>query len=136
MSLSVADGGGSRGRYAPAMGDQPDGDDLRDELLRLELAIARRDEAAISGGYAAVLDDAFRETGASGRAWTRTEMLEALAAASPSDVAIEGFAIERLGNGVVLATYESGGARPSRRASIWVLDGNRWRLRFHQGTPR
>ncbi len=118
------------------MGEQPVGDDLRDELLRLELAIARRDEAALPGGYAAVLDDAFRETGASGRAWTRTEMLVALAAAPPSDVAIEGFGIERLGDGVILATYQTGGVRTARRASIWVRDGARWRLRFHQGTPR
>lgn len=109
---------------------------LRDELLRLETALARRDEAALPGGYAAALDDAFRETGASGRAWTRDEMLALLAGATPGEGELDGFGIERLADGVILATYETGGARPARRASIWVRDGGRWRLRFHQGTPR
>jgi ribonuclease HI len=109
---------------------------LADELLRLELAIARRERDALPGGYAAVLDDEFRETGASGRAWTRAEMLDALEGAAASPVEIEAFAIERLADAVVLATYDTGGARPARRASIWIHDGGRWRLRFHQGTLR
>lgn len=109
---------------------------LADELLRLELAIARRDRDALPGGYESVLDDAFRETGASGRAWTRGEMLEALEGAAPAVVEIEAFAIERLADGVALATYDTGGARPARRASIWIHAGGRWRLRYHQGTLR
>ena len=111
-------------------------DALRDELLRLELALARGDRDALAGGYAAVLDDGFRETGASGRTWTRDEMLAMLEGAARSDVAIEAFEIERLADGMVLATYDVGGARPSRRASLWVHDGDRWRVRFHQGTLR
>jgi ribonuclease HI len=111
-------------------------DALRDELLRLETALACRDEAAIPGGYEAVLDDGFRETGASGRAWTRGEMLAMLASATRSEGELERFGIERLGDGVVLATYETGGVRPARRSSVWVRSGGRWRLRFHQGTPR
>ena len=109
---------------------------LRRELLRLETALARRDEAAIPGGFAAVLDDDFRETGASGRAWTRDAMLAMLAGAAPSDVELDGFEIERIGDEAILATYDTAGARPARRASLWVCDGDRWRLRFHQGTPR
>jgi ribonuclease HI len=109
-------------------------DALADDLLRLELAIARRRPDDLPGGYAAVLDDGFRETGASGRSWTRDESLEALATAPPSDVEIEAFEIERLADDVVLATYRTGPARPAVRASIWVRDGDRWRLRFHQGT--
>jgi ribonuclease HI len=109
-------------------------DALRDELLRLELALARRDRDALPGGFAAVLDDGFRETGASGRAWARDEMLAMLEAVGPSEVEIEAFAVERLADGVVLATYETGGARPARRASVWVRDGDRWRIRHHQGT--
>ncbi len=55
--------------------------------------------------------------------------------AAPHEVVIEGFAVEELAPGVILATYDTGGARPARRTSIWVLDDGRWRIRFHQGTP-
>jgi ribonuclease HI len=109
-------------------------DGLRDELLRLELALAQRREADLPGGYAGVIGPAFRETGASGRSWTRDEILEALARAAPSDVTIDAFEIETLAPGVVLATYRTVGIRSARRASVWVLDGDRWRVRYHQGT--
>ncbi len=110
-------------------------DALTDDLLALELAIAGRRPDDLPGGYAGVLDDEFRETGASGRSWTRDEMLAALAGSPPAEIEIRAFAIERLAVGVVLATYETGPARPARRVSIWVREGDRWRLRFHQGTP-
>ena len=74
------------------------------------------------------------ETGASGRVWTRDEILAALASAEASDVPIDGFEVEMVAPGVVLATYQTIGVRPARRASVWVLDGDRWRIRYHQGT--
>lgn len=109
-------------------------DDLRDELLRLELAIAQRRGADLPGGYAGVIHEAFHETGASGRRWTREEILGELDGAQANSVGIERFEVERLAEGVVLATFDTGGERPARRASIWVREGGRWRIRFHQGT--
>lgn len=109
-------------------------DDLRAELLALELALAQRRAADLPGGYEAVLHAAFRETGASGRWWTREATLEMLRDAGESEVAIERFEIEELAPGVILATYDSVGPRPARRASIWVLEDGRWQVRFHQGT--
>ncbi len=114
--------------------DDRSSDTLREELLRLELALAQRREADLPGGYAGVIDPAFHETGASGRSWTRDEILEALATAELSDVTIDTFEVELLAPGVALATYRTIGARPARRASVWVLDGDRWRVRYHQGT--
>lgn len=109
--------------------------EVRGELLRLELAIARRDLATIPDGYEGVLDDRFREIGASVRTWSRAETLGALATAAPADVVIDGFAAEAVAEGLVLVTYDIGGARPTNRSSLWVRDGGgRWRLRFHQGT--
>ncbi|MHB8958444.1 MAG: nuclear transport factor 2 family protein [Candidatus Limnocylindrales bacterium] len=115
--------------------DEPPASSLRDELLRLELALAQRREADLPGGYAGVIHAAFRETGASGRRWTRDAMIEALAGAGLSAVTIDGFEIEAIAPGVVLATYQTVRIRPARRASVWVLDGGRWRVRYHQGTP-
>jgi hypothetical protein len=111
-------------------------DDLRAELLRLELALAQRREDALPGGYAGVLHEAFIEFGASGRVWTRDAMLEALRAAPQSDMVIEAFELAVLGDGVVLATYETDAGRPARRSSIWVLERGHWRIRLHQGTLR
>lgn len=114
----------------------------RDTLLALELALARRDESSIPGGYEAVLDEAFAEFGASGRTWSRQATLEQLRMAQPSDAFdIEDFSASRIGAGVVLVTYTGvvrlpdGGLVRSRRSSTWVQgeDGG-WRMRFHQGT--
>jgi ribonuclease HI len=110
-------------------------DELAAELLRLETAIAARDEAALDGGYAAVLHEAFGEIGASGRHWSRAETLALLNGAPRTAVEIREFHVSHVADGVVLALYETGGVRPARRSSLWVRDGGRWRLRFHQGTP-
>ena len=100
---------------------------LRRRLLALELALARRDEAAIPGGYEAVLAPDFLEIGSSGRLWTRAEILEALHAEPPNpSISIEAFEVADLGPDLVLASYDTlgitsdGEERRSRRSSIWV----------------
>ncbi|MBI5068071.1 MAG: DUF4440 domain-containing protein [Deltaproteobacteria bacterium] len=82
-----------------------------------------------------LLHPGFVEHGASGRAWTRQEVLARL----PSDPVFEGSAADfhpvRLAPDVILLTFRIVGARPSLRSSIWVrCADSRWRLRFHQGT--
>jgi uncharacterized protein YhfF/N-acetylglutamate synthase-like GNAT family acetyltransferase len=111
-------------------------------LLALELALAHRDEAAIPGGYEAVLAPDLLEIGSSGRRWTRAEILEALHAEPPNDaIAIESFDLSELAADVLLATYDAvatdldGVATRRRRSSTWIRGGDRWQLRFHQGTP-
>lgn len=110
-------------------------DDVRAELLRLEQALAQRRPDELPGGYAGALHLDFREIGASGRRWTRGEMLDALAAAGPGDAEIADFEVEELAPGLILATYDTVGPRRARRSSVWALDEGRWRIRFHQGTP-
>lgn len=129
-------------RRARAAGMVPES--VVETLLALELALAHRDEAAIPGGYEAVLDEGFAETDSDGRAWARDPMLAALRApgapGAPALV-IEDFVAEALAPRLVLARFVIVGTRPaggivvrSRRSSIWVTDGARWRLRFHHGT--
>ena len=113
------------------------------ELYELELALARRDEAAIPGGYEAVIDEAFVEFGSSGRRWERDEILELLTSEPRTDaVRIEAFEAFEIGQGVVLVNYETVGLEPSggptlrrRRSSLWLRADDGYRLRFHQGTP-
>ena len=114
----------------------------REALLGLEVALARRDEAAIPGGYEAVLAPDFEEIGASSRHWTRAEILELLQADPPNGaIVIERFVANPLSDDLVLATYDAVGAGPDgrparrRRSSIWVRRDGRWQMRFNQGTP-
>jgi hypothetical protein len=111
-------------------------------LLALELALAQRDEAAIPGGYEAVLAPDFVEIGSSGRVWTRAEILEALHAEPPNtSIAIESFELADVAPDVLLATYDAlaldadGVPIRRRRSSTWLRRDGRWELRFHQGTP-
>jgi ribonuclease HI len=102
----------------------------------LELALARRDMGALPGGYVEVLDDGFVEVGQSGRVWTRHEMLMALAASPPNpSMELVGFGAHELAPTVWLARYDTviDGVR-HHRSSIWIRSGDRFRMRYHQGT--
>ena len=83
----------------------------------------------------------FVEFGRSGRRYERAEMLfdpdpnaEIKALLPLPDYSVELVAVD-----VALATYTSkvrygGEIKVGRRSSLWVKDGGRWQLRFHQGT--
>ena len=82
--------------------------DDAEALRALEEALARRDEAAIPGGYEAVLHDSLVEFGSSGRVWTRDEVLEDLAAGPRTGaVDIEKFDVHVVRPGVFLVMYET-----------------------------
>ncbi len=119
----------------------PTGDDLETELLLLELALARRDGAAVDGELADLIDADAREFGSSGRRWDRAGIVGLLDVGQDgADVVITDGSAEELGAGVVLVTYTisvtapGGPVRRSLRSSIWVRRPGGWRLRFHQGT--
>jgi ribonuclease HI len=76
------------------------------------------------------------EHGASGRAWTRSQIVAALADDPAVTGHATGFVAVRLSADVVLVTYRVDGPRASLRSSVWVeVPGAGWQLRFHQGTP-
>ena len=117
--------------------------DDAEALRALEVALARRDEAAIPGGYEAVLHDSLVEFGSSGRVWTRDEVLEALAAGPRTGaIDIENFDVHVVRPGVFLVMYETTQTDPvtglssrQRRSSLWMREGDGFVLRFHQSTP-
>ena len=82
----------------------------------------------------ALLHPEFREHGASGRIWTRQDVLDELPAAPAVDGVGVGFDSRDLAPGVLLLTYRIEGGRPSTRSSIWVHADGRWQMLFHQGT--
>jgi len=87
-----------------------------------------------------LIDDDFVEFGASGRVWSKPDVLAEL----PGQRALGAFTIAdfhalALGDGFVLATYRltlGGKGETSLRSSLWRRDGAGWRLRFHQGTTQ
>ena len=113
--------------------------DPPETIHALEVALARRDAGALPGGYDGVLDDAFVEVGQSGRVWTRDEMLMALAASppDPNGPSWSGLSVDELAPTVWLARYDTvfGDGVPAPPSSIWIRSGDRFRMRYHQGTP-
>jgi len=112
-------------------------------LEALELALARRDETAVPGGYEAVLHDSVVEFGPNGRVWTRDEILAALHSGPRLEaVSIEGFDAHIVRPGVFLVMYEAMQTDPAtglttrqRRSSLWMQEGDGFVLRFAQSTP-
>lgn len=114
---------------------------LARELLSLEVAVARRDESAVPEGLASLIAPNFVEFGSSGRTWDTTSIVASLARPNPDTITIDEFVAHPLSETVVLVTYRmdeispSGAKRRRLRSSIWIRSGDRWVMRFHQGTP-
>ncbi|WP_158257329.1 DUF4440 domain-containing protein [Kineococcus xinjiangensis] len=85
-----------------------------------------------------LLDEDFEEIGASGRLWSRSEMMHALAAEPPGDDRVIPDAEMRacvLSADLILLTYVSDpDGRRAHRSSLWRRTATGWRLRHHQGT--
>ena len=116
-------------------------DKIAELLLSREEALldprVRRDPAAV----ARLLTDDFVEFGASGREWTKEQIIELLANEWFSPVDIEDFRCDVLAEEVALVTYkavrtdaQTGSRNSSLRSSIWTNRLGDWRVRFHQGT--
>ncbi len=121
--------------------------DLFDDLLtsaetdeeavaRLERELIEPSVRADASRVAALLHPDFEEIGRSGRLWGRDATLEALADEDARAAEIAVLGTERLGSDVILLTARTVDERgASLRSSLWMRNGGRWRLRFHQGTP-
>lgn len=106
---------------------------------RLLDPIVRSDAAQLD----ALLADDFREFGSSGRSYIKAEILAHLQA-EPSDavsLSLTDFAVHLLAPTIALVTYLStrrdhatGATTHALRSSLWTLQNDTWRMRFHQGT--
>lgn len=112
---------------------------LHDLELELASSAARCDHARMD----ALLADEFVEFGASGRRFTKHEIIELLSTEDDfTPYTLEDFSVTMLGEGHALVTYtiparigaDGTPKRGSRRSSIWREGKVDWRLVFHQGT--
>ena len=106
-------------------------------VVDLERALLTPDARRSAERLDELLDPEFREIGASGRLWTRAELVAALPEDEGPDepVAAEQFEGVEVAPGLVLLTYVSDpDGRAARRSSLRRRSGGRWRLLHHQGT--
>jgi hypothetical protein len=110
---------------------------LRNEQELLDPAV-RRDRNRVHE----LLAEDFREFGASGRMWTRNEIVELLEREDFQRPAIEDFRCIPIAASAALVTYRAvridtatGKSAATLRSSIWTNQEGVWRMRFHQGTP-
>jgi hypothetical protein len=109
---------------------------LEETLIALERSLHDHAVRADSEAVANLLSAEFFEFGASGRVWTRGAILAELATENPAHITSRDYACQPLSPEITLLTYIS--ETPQRRvlrSSLWRLEGETWRLVFHQGTP-
>lgn len=85
-----------------------------------------------------ILHPDFFEFGRSGRRYTREQCLAANGEHIRAELPLRNFTACRVGPEVALVTYTSvvtsETVEVGNRSSLWIRDGARWLLRFHQGT--
>jgi hypothetical protein len=82
----------------------------------------------------------FLEIGASGRTYTKSEVLAALERAPLRRFMVADFKIVSGGVDWALVSYRAGersesSSTASWRSTLWVERGGKWQIVFHQGTP-
>lgn len=107
------------------------------EVVKHELSLLKPDVRGSPDAVLGLLHEEFREFGASGRTWDRSAVAAALAADPGNGAEAQDMRAVRVAADVVLLTYLAWTPEGvSLRSSLWVRDGERWWLFFHQGTTR
>ena len=106
------------------------------ELLDLETALADPEIRRSGEQLEDMFHPDFIELGSSGRVYDRQMIIEMMSKEVSAGVIIRDFNTATISEGTALVTYRSIGqsGEEARRSSIWVKSGERWLLRFHQGT--
>lgn len=105
----------------------------QDEIVRLEQRLLSDEVRSDPASVAALLHPEWEEIGASGRRWSRDEMLAQIAPLS-QPVTLEVLETHEISTSAVLLVWRSVGETTALRSSLWVKNGEQWRQRFHQGT--
>jgi hypothetical protein len=111
-------------------------------LIALETQLLRGEIRADAARLDALLDDDFREIGASGRAFGKDEVLGRLPGEAAPQFEPRDFEGRLLAVGLAQLCYRLAIVRPgeggigySLRSSLWRRADAGWRMVFHQGTP-
>jgi hypothetical protein len=121
----------------PKMESMTPADEVREIELSLLNAAVRKNAERV----ALLLTDDFQEFGASGRVFSKSEVIAALQEERERRIAMEDFTSLMIDSSTMLVRYrsvrtgEDGTIVEALRSSVWVLRKGRWQILFHQGTP-
>lgn len=108
---------------------------IPDELEALERQLLEPEFRASADAVGVLLDEDFTEVGASGRQYSKADVVKAVASEKPTQRDLTDFHARQLGADVWLATARvRSQGKWSLRSSIWKKAGGRWLLLYHQGT--
>jgi hypothetical protein len=106
-------------------------------LVELEQSMWRAETRFDRAYMLRTLTPDFHEFGRSGRTYDLDEILKIEGETIVADLGP--MTVSEIAPGVALVTYVSAVCYDeielSNRSSLWITDGDAWRLRFHQGTP-
>ncbi len=111
-------------------------------FYELETKLHRKDTRNSIEQTSKLLADEFIEFGSSGLKYDKETTLESLSKESIDlEITVQDFQAKHLSEDVVLVTYKTSKIHPesrerfeSLRSSIWKLEGDQWKMIFHQGT--
>lgn len=105
-------------------------------VVELEQELLDPETRSDFGQLAYLLHPEYREIGQSGRLWLRDEVVDALVQDPELSVTFELLEATPLSRDFIQVLYRTESAEGSTlRSSLWQRTDDRWRLRFHQGTP-
>jgi hypothetical protein len=113
--------------------------EISEHLQALELELLSNMTRKNAARLSSLLADSFKEFGSSGRVYSKEDVIVALQE-EPASLSLTNFEMRLLAEGVALVTYQSRNegdeASPTvaLRSSIWIQEGEDWRMIFHQGT--
>ncbi|MCU6480858.1 ribonuclease HI [Arthrobacter silviterrae] len=117
----------------PAFAPSPDGG--LGILVELERELMDPEVRADPTRVGRLLHRDFVEFGASGRSWSREDLIVSLAEEDGSPATLDVLTLDSVDTDTALLTYRCVGLHgTSLRSSLWRRDNGRWQLRFHQGT--
>jgi hypothetical protein len=112
-----------------------------DRLFELEQRLAQVDRRLSAEDAGSLIAEDFVEFGASGKVWSKAEIIAAMSQWAPMERIVENFSVRELSASVCLVTYKVIGVTEDRRnshftlrSSIWRYTGEGWQIVFHQGT--
>jgi len=112
-----------------------------DRLFELEQRLAQVGRRLSAEDAGSLIAEDFVEFGASGKVWSKAEIIAAMSQWAPIERIVEDFRVRELSASICLVTYKVIGVTKDRqaspfslRSSIWRYTGERWQIVFHQGT--
>lgn len=105
-----------------------------DTVVELERTLLSDEVRGDPAAVAALLHPAWQEIGASGRLWSREEILAEIGPIGASS--LEVISVERVSDDLILLLWRESSDDGSRlRSSLWQRTRGQWQQRLHQGTP-